>query len=455
VSHSPTRRSLLLAGAGLSAAAPAAADAPAFDLSLLRGGLDASGFGVSPGGENASRAFARMLGEAARGDMPVFLPPGSYRVADLELPARVRLHGVPGATRIVFAGGRSLFLGENLERFELCGVTLDGAGLPLGEGVGGLCDLRGVAALSIDGCTVEASAGHGVALRAAGGRIERSTIRDAADAGIYSEDGAGLAVTGNRIAGCGNGGILVHRQRPGEDNTLVCANRVERIGATFGGTGQHGNGINVFQADNVVVSGNHVADCAFSAIRSNAGGNVQIAGNTCLRSGEVAIYSEFGFQGAVIGGNVVDGAATGISVANFNEGGRLAVVSGNLVRNLRREGPYAADPPGFGEGIYVEADAVVTGNVVENAPLYGLSIGWGPFMRDVVATGNVVRKARFGIAVTVVEGAGAALIADNVIAGSREAAVVGHRWAEIATGDLAREPDGRFAHLTVERNRVS
>src|SRR5690606_35792467 len=105
----------------------------------------------------------------------------------------------------------------------------------------------------------------------------------------------------------------------------------ERIRADLGGTGQWGNGINVFRAGNVVVAGNMVSDCAFSAIRSNGGSNVQITGNQCLRSGDTAIYSEFVFEGALISANVVDGAANGISIVNFNEGGRLAVCSSNLV----------------------------------------------------------------------------------------------------------------------------
>ena len=62
--------------------------------------------------------------------------------------------------------------------------------------------------------------------------------------------------------------------------------------------------------------------------------NIQIIGNNCAALDEVAIYSEFGFEGAVIADNVIDGAETGISVTNFNEGGRLATVRGNIVRNL-------------------------------------------------------------------------------------------------------------------------
>ncbi|MBL8583383.1 MAG: TIGR03808 family TAT-translocated repetitive protein, partial [Rhizobiaceae bacterium] len=70
-------------------------------------------------------------------------------------------------------------------------------------------------------------------------------------------------------------------------------------------------------------------------------------------------------------------------------------------------------------------------------------------------TGNIVRQAGTGIVVSVVEGAGPAIVSDNVIDGAARGAIVGLRWAEPATGDLARGGAEAFAHLTVERNRVS
>ncbi|WP_292645041.1 TIGR03808 family TAT-translocated repetitive protein, partial [Mesorhizobium sp.] len=272
---------------------------------------------------------------------------------------------------------------------------------------------------------------------------------------IYSVEATGLAISGNTVSDCANGGILVHRWQAAEDGTIVSGNRVERIQARSGGTGQNGNGINAFRAGNVIISGNIVSDCAFSAIRANSASNLHITGNTCSRSGETAVYSEFSFEGAILSNNIVDGAANGISIVNFNEGGRMGVCSGNIVRNLSTSGPYPADPPGFGIGINVEADTTVSGNVVESAPLYGMHIGWGPFMRNVVATANVIRKAGTGIAVTVVEGAGTAVISDNVIDGAQNGAIVGHRWAEPVTGDLASSGNAGYAHLTIERNHVS
>jgi uncharacterized secreted repeat protein (TIGR03808 family) len=248
---------------------------------------------------------------------------------------------------------------------------------------------------------------------------------------------------------------LVWRWEAGEDGTIVSGNRVERIGALDGGTGQNGNGINVFRAGSVIVSNNRIADCAFTAVRANSASNVQITGNNCRRSGEVGIYSEFGFEGAIIANNIVDTAATGISVANFREGGRLAVVSGNIVRNLTGKGPYPADAPGFGVGIGLEADVAAAGNLIDGAPLFGMLLGWGPYLRDISASGNVIRNAPVGVAVSVVEGSGAAVISDNLISGAEKGAVVAMRWSDPASGDLARSGADDFPNLMVERNRVS
>ncbi len=235
----------------------------------------------------------------------------------------------------------------------------------------------------------------------------------------------------------------------------MLGNRVERIRADNGGTGQYGNGINVFQAHNVTVSQNRIADCAFTAVRANSSDNVAITSNNCSRLGEVAIFSEFAFEAAVISDNIVDTAATGISVANFNDGGRIAVVNGNIIRNLTGQAPYEDSAPGFGIGINVEADAAVTGNVIDGAPLAGIWLGYGQYLRDVAVTGNVVRGSPVGITVSVVDGVGAALISNNVIDGASDGAVVGMRWADAATGDLTLSGASDFAWLTLANNRVS
>jgi hypothetical protein len=72
-----------------------------------------------------------------------------------------------------------------------------------------------------------------------------------------------------------------------------------------------------------------------------------------------------------------------------------------------------------------------------------------------VATGNVIRDVGEGIAVSVVDGTGTAVITDNVIDGARNGSIVGHRWTEAVTGDLALEAESGFPNILVERNRVS
>ena len=232
------------------------------------------------------------------------------------------------------------------------------------------------------------------------------------------------------------------------------ATAFQASGRISGGTGQYGNGINVSKANGVIVADNRVDDCAFSGIRFFSSDNVQATDNVLTRSGEMALYVEFASEGAIVSGNLIDGGNGGISFANFMEhGGRLAVCSGNLVRNIRGGPRYEDGVPQIGPGISAEADVAITGNVIENA-VYGLNLGWGPHLRDVTATGNIIRGGRIGIAVSVVEGGGPAIIADNLISGA-ESGIVGMRWEEVATTDLAGAGADAFPQLTIERNRAS
>lgn len=446
-----------LAGVSSLLAAPAFAGKPSLLADAgLRGGLDATHFDVRPGAmDDQSKAFTKLAAEAAARGQPVFLPAGEYVLSNISLPKSLVLEGVPGRTRIVYGGNGFLFRGEDIAQLEMRGIVVDGMNRWIGDDARGLFDLSGARQVHIERCAILGSAKSGIVMERSAGRIENSEIAGAFDVGVWSIEGAGVTISANAVHDCGNGGILVHRWTAGDDGTAVTGNRISAIRAQSGGTGQFGNGINLFRADGVIVADNAITDCAFSAIRANSASSVRIAGNRCERSGETAIYAEFAFEGAVISGNIVDGAANGISVVNFNEGGRLAAVTGNVVRNLSAKGPYPADSPGFGAGITVEADSAISANVIEGAPLWGIGLGWGSYLRDVSATGNVIRDSRVGIAVSVVEGAGAALIAENVISGATDGAIVGYRWAEAATGDLAPGGSTGYDHLTVERNHVS
>ena len=87
---------------------------------------------------------------------------------------------------------------------------------------------------------------------------------------------------------------------------------------------------------------------------------------------EVAIYAEFGFEGALIASNIIDGAAIGVVGDEFQR----RRTAGRHPRQHHPQSvaqrPAGTDPgDAAGIGIAAEADTAITGNVIENAPTAG------------------------------------------------------------------------------------
>lgn len=418
-------------------------------------GRDATQYGVRPGSsEDQTRALQRAIDEAARAQVPLALPPGIYRAGLLRLPRGAQLIGVRGATRLVFSGGTSAIQSDGSDAIGLTGITFDGGNIPLPTRRG-LIYVLGGQDVRITDCAIANSGGSGIWLEQVAGEISGNIFTDIALTAVVSFDARGLSVSRNTITGTNDNGIEILRTAIGDDGTLVADNRIENIKAGPGGSGQYGNAINAFRAGNVIVRGNRIRNCDYSAVRGNSASNIHISGNSVSDVREVALYSEFAFEAAVIANNIVDGAAVGVSVCNFNEGGRIAVVQGNIIRNLIPKRPIGTAPDDdAGVGIYVEADTSVTGNVIENAPSYGIVAGWGKYLRDVAITGNVIRKALAGVGVSVMPGAGTALVNNNMISETPRGAVVGLDHARAVTSDLSADGAQRFAQIVVGGNAV-
>jgi uncharacterized secreted repeat protein (TIGR03808 family) len=438
--------------AGALAMSPDAARAAPLTSTL---GRDITQYGVHPGSpDDQTRALQRAIDDAARAQVPLALPPGVYRTGMLRLQSGTQLIGVRGATKFIFNGGASMLSGEGAGSVGLENITLDGSGIPLPTRRG-LVHCLGGRDIRITNCEIAGSGGNGIWFENVSGDISGNIITGIASTAIVSFDAQGLLVTRNTITGTNDNGIEILRTSIGDDGTQVLDNRIEDIKAGPGGSGQYGNAINAFRAGNVIVRGNRIRNCDYSAVRGNSASNIQITGNSVSDIREVALYSEFAFEGAVIANNTVDGAALGVSVCNFNEGGRLAVVQGNIIRNLQPKRPIGTAPDDdAGIGIYVEADTSVSGNVIENAPSFGIVAGWGKYLRDVVISGNVIRKAFVGIGVSVTPGAGTALVNNNMISETPRGAVVGLDHARPVTPDLCAEGAQRFAQVVIGTNAV-
>jgi uncharacterized secreted repeat protein (TIGR03808 family) len=436
------RRAFLAGSAALGPGVPAMAQTP----------VDIAGFGLVANADgDQSAALQKAVDRAANLGLPLLLPGGVYRVGNILLPAGSALDGVPGATILVLTGEGPILSVEDARNVYIDGVTLDGGGGALTDAQGGLLRVARSSAVSVTRCTIVNSRQNGVAIEDSALRMDGCEISGAELSGLFSLNSLGLMLSGNRIHACNNGGVRIWRSEAGSDGSIISGNSISDIGTSGGGNGQNGNGVNIFRADDVIVADNHFANCAFSAVRVNAGKNTQVTGNTCLASGEVAIFSEFEFSGSVIANNIVDGAAAGISMTNLDAGGALAVCSGNIVRNISERS--AVNPDTSPYGIYAEAESVVTGNVVENVPGIGIGAGHGPFLRNVMITGNVIRAVKFGIAVTVAEQPEDVRIDGNMISGVTGYAIVGLKWDEIASTSLVADA-GQYRHVHLGENTV-
>jgi len=437
------RRHLLLGS--LTSAATLAAPLSAY-------GVEATQFGARPGSpDDQGRALQRAIDQVTRTRAPLMLAPGVYRAGNLRLADGVQLFGVRGATRLVLTNGPSLLSAEGADKITLSGLTLDGKSQALPQNRG-LVHLVGTKSVRISDCTIEDAGGNAIVLERCEGHLASNMITGSADNALFCNDNSGLVITANTIRNGGNGGIRIWQSVKRHDGSIVADNTIEDIEARAGGTGENGNGINVFRAADVIVRNNIIRRAAYSAIRGNASSNIQIIGNNCAALKETALYAEFDFEGAIVADNVVDTAENGISITNFNNGGRLSTVQGNLIRNIgvQRSG---TSPEDAGVGIGIEAETTVTGNVIENAANAGIRAGWGPYLRNVSIAGNVVRDAGYGIAVSVAPGAGDATISGNIIAGARLGAIVGMEWSKPVTGDLTRDGAGRYPQLTIANNQ--
>ena len=387
---------------------------------------------VVPAAAEAVKDVQALIDKAARGTGMVYLPAGDYEVDTLVVDGgNVMIAGVPGRSWLHSKSGAPVFRLTGKAPITLQNLNFDG------QGKGGdkpLVLAEDADDLTISGCRFTGTPDSGLWLERCAGLVTGNSFAMIGRSAIFSRDGKGLTLAHNIIHDIGNNAIQVWTSEPAEDGTIVAHNRISKVDFTDGGTGQNGNGIIIFRAGNVIVEGNRISDCAFTAVRNNSGANCQILNNNISRMGEVAIYCEFAFAGAVVTGNIIEETGLGISVTNFDKNGRLATVANNVVRGCRGPGVLKETS---GTGIHCEGDATVTGNVVEDTRDSGISLGWGPHSRTLMATGNLVRNARNGIRFSMTQGADVVLIANNRISGSAEKHIVGYDHWDAVTGDLS------------------
>ena len=347
--------------------------------------------------DDATGPLQQAIDRAGRMRAAVLLAPGRIRLRKpLKLPSLARLFGA-GALSVIACRDEGRLIGEGARDLLVADLRMEDT--PETHRSAALIDLNACRDARLSGIEITAAPADGIRLWRPFGRIDGCRLRGCHNAAIRAGDSAGVVIERNVIEDIANNGIVVWRETAATDGTQVIDNRLSRIRADGGGSGQNGNGINAFRADHVLIANNLVA-----------------------------------------------GAATGIEVTNFNDGGRLATVQGNVIRELIRREAEPIDKRGV--GIAVEADTAVSGNTIsgntiENAPTAGIMIGWGSYLRQVNASSNIIRGAAVGIGLSLQGGQGQALIATNMISNARDGHVR-HLDHGIASGTPARDGDGTY-----------
>ena len=329
------------------------------------------------------------------------------------------------------------------------------AALPLPQRRG-LVHCLGGRDVRIADCEITGSGGNGIWLEQVSGDISGNIFTKIATTAVVSFDAQGLIVSRNTIIDTNDNGIEILRTAIGDDGTLVLDNRIEDIKAGPGGSGQYGNAINAFRAGNVIVRGNRIRNCDYSAVRGNSASNIQIIRQQrqqCPRGRAL-----FGVRVRRRGDRQQHRRWRGRRRLRLQfQRGRTAsrscrATSSAICCRSGRSAPRRTTMPGSAS--MSRRTTSVTGNVIENAPSFGIIAGWGKYLRDVAITGNVIRKAFVGIGVSVMPGAGTALVNNNMISETPRGAVVGLDHARTITTDLAAEGAQRYAQVAVGGNAV-
>lgn len=407
--------------------------------------MDARELGVASNtGRDVTAELSSALSRATVEGYALNLPAGDYAVADLSIPDGARLQG--HGARLMLSGGQRLVNLSAVQNVSIEGVTFDGRSSGVREDNPAMIAMTNCEHVTFQDCQFRAFEGNGLFSEYSSGTVQNCQFSGFGLSALHLQNSRNFQALHNNISDCANGGIRVWRYEKGFDGSLILGNQINNIRSDWG-DGQNGNGVNVFYADGCVVSNNIIRDCHLSAIRANSTKDTIISGNQCHNSLEVGIFSEFEFSGSIVSNNLIDGAATGVSITNLDDDGHLAVCSGNVVRNITPFSP--TNPDTIPIGIYVEAEVAVTGNVVEDVPGACIAAGYGPFVRNINITNNILRRAVIGVAVTVADGAGAVNIADNLIAEMQSAPFAGYEWERQVSTDLSN-----YAHISMSNNRI-
>ncbi len=248
------RRHLLTASAATVAAAASAS--VAFAAPAADAGLDGRQLGLrSSETDDQTAALQRAIDQAASARLPLLLPPGTLRAAGLILPAGVQISGVPGATRLVANRPKPILASTSADNVRLAGIAFDGGGQALPKN-SGLVTLANGERVRVTDCEFIGASAYALMLDRIGGEVTGCTHPSAP--AMPPSSRSMRAVSPWRVTASAAPETMASRSGGAPMATTAASlptTASRKSAARDGGTGQNGNGINVFRAGNVTVRG--------------------------------------------------------------------------------------------------------------------------------------------------------------------------------------------------------
>ena len=375
----------------------------------------------SPGtGWTSVADFPTLVLNARTANLPLVLLPGTYTTTQIDIATGTGggnplvMTGAVGSVIVQLSASAAYLMRVNgVSGVSLEGVIFDGGNQNLTEAnqFAALLRFSGNITYTVRKCTIRNSPKSGIGTDSGAIGVIRDNWLSSLNYGVSFVDCGGV-IDNNSISGCANGGVYVWNGSKYAVKVNITDNYIQNI-ASGSGNGQNGNGVSIYRASSVSVTGNTIYQCALSFIRVNGGDNCVIEGNKCWSANETGIFVEapsagLDTIGGVVSNNIVDTCLTGIIAVNIGLYGdgvcRRINISNNQVRNAT------------GSAFLAEGGCVLTGNTAEGSAI-GIVLGTNNATSDVAVVGNYVKSCQMGIGYSADSAAKGMLISSNLISG--------------------------------------
>jgi uncharacterized secreted repeat protein (TIGR03808 family) len=379
-------------------------------------------FSTAAGADTLQGAVNR----AQSSDLPLFIAPGAYMEAPVTISSSVTIYARKESVilRSSTTGAFTLTVGTGPSSARIAGVVIrglnfDGENKSPPAGQNGLLQAFNADRFVVEDCFLWRSKKAGVYLYASEGRVTANRC-DNCVTSIVSVNSWGVSIENNYLTNSLDNGIQCYHDPWAQtqtyfDGATIHRNRIYAVLNSSGGEGQWGNAIVCHGLRYLRITENLVSNANFSAIRVNYCQDVVISSNQVTNAREVAIFVENpadyagGWSNVVISSNTLSSVGGGVVCANNNAGSRRASIAGNTIFEVKKN--TFALSTGYnhvthGVGIWLAADCVATGNVIEYAESAGIAAifsgTWNGSLPDrnavaAIVTDNIVKYCNVGI----------------------------------------------------------